>query len=307
MPLNVVPRLTLGLLLLGCTHSPGAGMELASPLWGETVSGQHHERQPQSETAESLIRGIPFGAWNPPPDLIGTRYTGAVLGGIKPYRDLEEIKERKGTVVLNLARNKSREHGVFSVASIERFLATWPDLGSYIKDGTVWGIIVADDITGKHIWGPNAPYYAQIDSVAKLVKERWPGVRTIVRAPLNRMQYPWKWVDWAWVQYSQRFGDVPKYRDRQLALADSLRLCAVFGLNVINGGDGSSGLGTGKNRARMSADEVLDYYRVLLPYTPVAMHWEYRPDYDDDPAIQAAMAKVRSWADTTIRPSCRYH
>ena len=191
MPLNVVPRLTLGLLLLGCTHSPGAGMELASPLWGETVSGQHHERQPQSETAESLIRGIPFGAWNPPPDLIGTRYTGAVLGGIKPYRDLEEIKERKGTVVLNLARNKSREHGVFSVASIERFLATWPDLGSYIKDGTVWGIIVADDITGKHIWGPNAPYYAQIDSVAKLVKERWPGVRTIVRAPLNRMQYPW--------------------------------------------------------------------------------------------------------------------
>jgi hypothetical protein len=269
------------------------------------VSGGRHDSLPQP--APVAARGIPFGPWNAPPGLIGTRYSGSVLSGIKPYRNLEEIKDRKGTVVLYLARNKSREKGVFSVASIERFLAGWPDLGPYIKDGTVWGIMVADDITGKHIWGPEAPYYAQIDSVAKLVKERWPGVRTIVRAPVNRMKYPWKWVDYAWVQYSQRFDDITKFRDRQLALADSLHLCTVFGLNTINGGDGSSGRSTGKNRARMSPDEILEYYRVLLPYTPMAMHWEYRPDYDEDPAIQTAMATVRSWADTTTRPSCRYH
>jgi hypothetical protein len=252
-------------------------------------------------------RGVPFGPWNAPPDLIGAEYTGTVIGGLKPYSHLEEIKERKGQVVLYLARNKSREQGQLSIDAVARFLAGWPDIGPYIKDGTVWGIIVSDDITGKNIWGPDAPYFPQIDSIARLVKERWPGVRTIVRAPVNKMQYPWKWVDWAWVQYSARFGDVNKYRERQMAMADSQRLCIAFGLNVIDGGDGSSGLRSRKRRARMTSDEVLKYYRALLPYTPVAMHWEYRPDFEEGPGIQAAMAMVRSWADTTHRPSCRYH
>jgi hypothetical protein len=257
--------------------------------------------------AEPPSRGVPFGPWNAPPDLIGTEYTGTVIGGVKPYSHLQEIRERKGHVVIYIARNKSREQGQLSVAAVERFLVTWPDIGPYIKDGTVWGIMVADDITGKRIWGPGAPYYPQIDSIARLVKERWPGVRTIVRAPVNRMEYQWKWVDWAWVQYSNRFGDVARYRDRQMALADSLRLCIAFGLNVIDGGDGSSGVRSRRTRARMTADEVLHYYGELLPYTPIALHWEYRPDYEEGPGIQAAMSKVRSWADTTVRPSCRYH
>jgi hypothetical protein len=261
---------------------------------------------PPSTQRRTEARGIPFGPWHAPVHLLGTEYSGTVLGGPEPYRHLEEVRDRKGQIVIYLARNKSRDRGYLSVPAVERFLANWPDLSPYIKDGTVWGIIVADDITGKKIWGPDAPYYAEIDSIARMVKGRWPGVRTIVRAPVNRMNYPWKWVDWAWVQYSDRFGDVAAYRDRQLALADPLHLCVAFGLNVINGGDGSSGVSRGRRKTWMSADEILKYYRALLPYTPVAFHWTYRPEYEEDPKIQAAMATVRSWADTTARPSCRY-
>jgi hypothetical protein len=300
-------QLALGLLVLGGISPAVLDPAVSAQVLTAQVSGGRHDALPQSGRISPPGRGIPFGAWSIPTDMLGPLYNGTVLTGVQPYVHLQEIKERKGKVVLYLARNKSRNQGIISVAAVERFLADWPDISPYIKDGTVWGIMVSDDITGKHIWGPDAPYYAQIDSIARLVKERWPGVRTIVRAPVDKMEYPWKWVDWAWVQYSHRYGEVAGYRDRQLALADSLHLCVAFGLNVLNGGDGSSGIKSRKLRAQMTPGEILKYYSALLPYTPVAFHWEYKPGFDDDPAIRAAMEKVRSWADTTVPPTCRYH
>ena len=259
----------------------------------------------------AVIRGIPVGPWTLPPDLIGSVYNGGVLTGKNPYRQLDEVRSRKGQVVLYLARKKSQdEDGVISVAAARRFLEDWPDITPYIKDGTVWGIMVSDDITGKRIWGPDAPYYPQIDSIAQIVKERWPEVRTIVRAPATQMNYPWKYVEWAWAQYNNapRNGEVKSYRDREIAKADQLGLCVAFGLNVVNGGNGSSGKGgeRGGRRFQMTPAEVLEYYAALLPYTPVAFYWEYRPQLEEDPEMRAAMQKVRAWADTMPRPTCRF-
>jgi len=265
-------------------------------------------RDSTSESPSHRSSGVPFGPWGLRAHLLGSVYNGGVLTGHAPYRQLEEIRSRHGQVVLYLARKKSQgPDGRLNVAAVERFLQTWPDLSPYIKDGTVWGIMVSDDITGKHIWGPDAPYYAQIDSIAKLVQDRWPGVRTIVRAPPTVMSYPWKWVQWSWAQYTNapRNGEVKAYRLRQSAKADSLGLCLAFGLNVVNGGDGSSGVGSPR-RYRMSGAEILKYYSELLPYTPVAFHWEYRPEMDEDPEIRAAMQTVRAWADTMPKPECRY-
>lgn len=264
-------------------------------------------RLPPSTSTVQAVRGIPFGAWAIPPDMIGPLYSGGVLSGPAPYRQLDEVKARRGQVVLYLARNKSRENGVISVSAVQRFLDTWPDISSYIKDGTVWGIIVSDDITGKHIWGPGAPYYPQIDSIAKLVTDRWPEARTIVRAPPTGMTYPWKWVSWAWAQYSNapRNGDVTSYRDRELAKAHSLGLCLVFGLNLINGGNGSSGIGEHR-RHLMSGAEILEYFSALLPYTPLAFYWQYRPEVESKPDIRDALAKVRAMADKTQPPTCTF-
>jgi hypothetical protein len=296
--------LALGGALLGFSR-PGGYSPASRPVQQKPLASKGI---PESAPAAEPGRGIPFGPWTVPPHLIGPIYSGGVLTGPSPYRQLDEVRARKGQVVLYLARKKSQDqYGRISVAAVERFLQNWPDLTPYIRDGTVWGIIVSDDITGKHIWGPDAPYYAQIDSLAKLVLDRWPEARTIVRAPPTNMTYQWKWVRWAWGQYTyaRRNGEVTAFRDRQMAKADSLGLCVAFGLNVVNGGDGSSGIGS-RRRYRMSGAEILKYYAALLPYTPVAFHWEYRPEIESDPEILAAMEQVRAWADTTSRPSCRY-
>jgi hypothetical protein len=314
---NALHPALIGLLCLGCTMRaalPGDEMSSSVTMASEPVARlrvRTHgccDARPEPRDAPVGSRGIPVGPWTIPPDLIGPVYNGGVLTGRAPYRDLDAIRSRKGKVVLYLARKKSQdEYGTISVEAVRRFLGSWPDISSYIRDGTVWGIIVSDDITGKHIWGPDAPYYPQIDSIAQLVKERWPEVRTIVRAPPTNMNYPWKWVSWAWAQYSNapRNGEVTSFRDRQIAKADSLGLCLAFGLNVVNGGDGSSGVGSGR-RHQMTAAEVLKYYSALLPYTPVAFYWEYRPELEADPQFRAAMETVRSWADTLPPPSCRY-
>jgi len=263
--------------------------------------------RPEQAGSPPAARGIPFGAWALPPHLLGPLYNGAVLSGHQPYQRLDEVRARKGQAVLYLARNRSRQHGVLSVAEATNFLNSWPDLTSYIRDGTVWGIIVSDDITGKNIWGPDAPYYAQIDSIAKAVKDRWPEARTIVRAPPTKMTYDWKWVGWAWAQYSNapRNGKVADYLKRESAKADQLGLCVIYGLNIINGGDGSSGRGA-KRKYLMTGDEFLRYYSVLLPHTPLAFHWQYRPELEENSDLIAAMQQVRAWADTMPRPSCRF-
>lgn len=310
--LSTLKLLTLGIVLLGCT-TPAALPPLTMSFWEVTGSPADLALQTAGAVPDSTEgryppgRGVPFGPWTVPPHLIGPLYNGGVLTGPAPYRALDEVRARKGRVVLYLARKKSQDgNGTISVSAVQRFLETWPDLSSYIRDGTVWGFMISDDITGKQIWGPDAPYYPQIDSIAKLVKDRWPAARTIVRAPATQMEYPWKWVGWAWAQYSNRNGEVTEYRDRQIAKADSLHLCLVFGLNVVNGGDGSSGVRSRKRRAQMTGSEILKYYSAILPYTPVAFHWEYRPEMEADPEYHAAMEKVRSWADTIHPPSCRY-
>jgi hypothetical protein len=141
-----------------------AGATPAAPPRDETASPVTMAAPDVSRPSAAVVRGIPVGPWTVPPDLIGSVYNGGVLTGKNPYRQLDEVRARKGQVVLYLARKKSQDQfGTISVAAARRFLEDWPDISSYIKDGTVWGIMVSDDITGKHIWGPDAPYYPQID------------------------------------------------------------------------------------------------------------------------------------------------
>jgi hypothetical protein len=313
-------KTALSIALLGFGSAAPAAPHRAETSIPVTMAASNVSRKPADQPCcearpltsdKAVVRGIPVGPWTLPPDLIGSVYNGGVLTGKNPYRQLDEVRSRKGQVVLYLARKKSQdEYGVISVAAARRFLADWPDISPFIKDGTVWGIMVSDDITGKRIWGPDAPYYAQIDSIAQIVKERWPEVRTIVRAPATQMNYPWKYVEWAWGQYNNapRNGEVKSYRDREIAKADKLGLCVAFGLNVVNGGNGSSGKGgqRGGRRFQMTPAEVLEYSAALLPYTPVAFYWEYRPELEADPEMHAAMQKVRAWADTMPRPTCRF-
>lgn len=271
-----------------------------------------------------LGSGIPFGPYHVPPDSLGKpsfAYTGgtrvAVPATLKG--DLDRVRAAKGRVVVQLLRNYTKDaSGKLSVAATRSYLATLPDISSYISDGTVLGIMVSDDITGADIWGGEKPPLARIDSLALLVKTRWPAATTVVRAkptqlriePATGMLYTWRWLQTAWAQYNgpYRDGTPQNYRDANLAGAKALNLGLILGLNVLDGGCGPVSLGAclpnvpgtdilgtfidaaSVRRYQMSAAEVLAYGKVLLPETCIFLDWQWSPIWNGDgrPADQVA-------------------
>lgn len=263
--------------------------------------------------ADVLPGRVTVGPWGAPPvdSLVPTPFSGIMLTGMVGYTALPRVQARGGVAVLNLPRNamRTRSPNLISVAMAKAYLDGLPDLTPYVRDGTLWGFMVADDITGTDIWGPNAPYLAQIDTIGKYVQDKW-GARPVIRsAPTVIGKYPYKlqWVKWTWSQYHSRYGGVAAWRDAEMAKAKATALCNVFGLNALNGGDGSSGVtstvnNSGQMEYEMSPAEILADAKLLVPYTQVFMHYEYIPaTYLRQ---KDAWVKVRQMADTTSAPAC---
>jgi hypothetical protein len=94
------------------------------------------------------------GQWGPMPDSVLGAYSGVLLTGMEGYKALAKVKAKGGQAVLYLPRNAMRDpDSTMNVAKAKAYIASLPDLSSYVADGTLWGVMVADDITGKDIWG----------------------------------------------------------------------------------------------------------------------------------------------------------
>jgi hypothetical protein len=158
-------------------------------------------------------------------------------------------------------------------------------LAPYIADGTIVGLMIGDDISAPE-WGPKAPYLERYDVIAGAAQAHMPGINVLIRArPGELMGYAWKNKIVAWAQYSARRGDPVEYVAENQAIAAKLGTTTLFGLNVLNGGDGSSktpGFPAGK--WQMSAAEILAYGKVLLPKTHVFVTWRLTgPAFDQAP------------------------
>ena len=107
-------------------------------------------------------------------------------------------------------------------------------------------------------------------------------------------------------QYRGREGAVQAWSDRQAARAASLDLGVICGLNIANGGDGSSGQpGWQEGRWAMGAAEIDRLGAVLAaePSCGLFLAWEYDAeekwsdgsvgaDWFDQPAQQAALKRL---------------
>jgi hypothetical protein len=106
----------------------------------------------------------------------------------------------------------------------------------------------------------------------------------MIRARAGQLSgYSWKNKVVAWAQYSYRKGEVNKFLADNLAAAAKLGITTLFGLNVLDGGDGSSRiLGTyaDKSAYQMTAAEILKYGKVLLPSTPIFPTWRWTGNFD---------------------------
>jgi hypothetical protein len=291
--------------------------------------------------------GLPFGAFHVPvgnlnnPDL---DYNAAAVAAYAPrlISDLEKVRARNGRVVLNIRRNSTKDANGLSVAATRKELATWPDISSYLEDGTVIGVYVSDDIHSTE-WGPNPPYLSRIDSLAREVKLRWPNATTIVRAKPTELagRSKWIWLETGWAQYRGPYRDPPpkQFAEREAASGRAQGLGVVIWFNTLNGGCGPTSaclpgvpgthlLGTYTNAAeirryQMSAAEVLNYGTAFLaePYNCAAIAWQYSPVYekaslspehlalvqafDARPDVRAAMAQLAELARQRSNTSCR--
>lgn len=199
--------------------------------------------------------------------------------------------------------------GSFDLARWKEALDIWAGSGvqAFIEDGTLVGHMLLDDIKNFERRDPDA---ADLDEMARCSKRLFPGLMTYVRQRASEMPAPrrgrYVYVDAAVNQYQAFEGEVGVYAAHEAADAKALGLGVINGLNIADGGDGSSGqAGYRPGRYAMSAAEILHYGSVLaaVPGCGMFLNWEYDGEerwsdgtvgstYFDRPELSAALLQL---------------
>jgi hypothetical protein len=269
-------------------------------------------------------RGIPFGLWHLAVTEFRPPFTGMVLNGTDPagvLLILEAARKAKVQVILNMfvsPKLVKDPDGSFNLGlwqqRIDRFATV--NLEPYIADGTLAGNMLLDEPHSAKKWNGKDVPFDEIEAAAQYSKRLWPGLPTLVRSdPVYLRKAPFKWVylDAAWAQYAARKGTADEYVARHAAAAKAAGLGLVLGLNLLDGGDGSSGWKRTDSKSwAMSASEVLKYGSVLVkePSACALLIWKYdRKDtaYFAQPEIQAALEGLGRLAAARPTAKCRVH
>ncbi len=159
--------------------------------------------------------------------------------------------------------------GDFDMEAWSQEMAEWADpeiqsaTESYIQDGTLMGNLIADDTANCPGTDPTA---TELNDMAAISHSIFPDLDTIIRADATELpegDYPD--LDQLLLQYKANKKDVDDYIRINMQATDELGLKRMWGLNITNGGDGSSGqAGTIEGQFTMSPSEINDYSQELL-------------------------------------------
>ena len=200
-------------------------------------------------------------------------------------------------------------NGDFDLTKWKEMLGAWEGSGvqEFIDDGTLANHMMLDDIDDFNGAPPTAD---ELEEMARYSHEILPGLRVIVRADARELPLPtngsYQELDATVNQYVYQDGDVEEYALSQAERADNLGLDIINGLNIADGGDGTSGQpGWSSGHYAMSAQEIEDYGDVLsaVPGCSMFLLWEYDgeeawsdgsigSDYFDQPELQEALAHL---------------
>ncbi len=226
------------------------------------------------------------------------------------------VRESGMKVTLRMTGDHSEytTDGNFDLEKWKTDLSDWENSGvqEFIDDGTLVGHMLLDDID---TFAGTNPTASDLDEMARYSKEIMPGLMTFVRQKCSNLPEPttesgeYEYVDNCVNQYTnyQGFSDGPidEYIAEQTAAAEQYNLGMINGLNIADGGDGSSGqVGWSAGKYAMSAEEITSYGEALLSVPDIQMFlmWEYDgeelwsdgvtigSDYFDQPELQAALA-----------------
>lgn len=225
---------------------------------------------------------------------------------------LPRLREAGLQVTLRLTGDHPRytdARGDFDLAAWEAQLDRWApeELAPFIADGTLAGHMLLDDIANFEGRDPDA---ADLDEMARASKARLPGLMTFVRERATALPEPvggrYLHVDAAVNQYKAQHGDAAAFASAEAARCRALGLGVINGLNIANGGDGSSGQpGWAEGRFAMSGEEILRAGTPLATTPGLGMFlvWEYDgeerwsdgsvgSDYFDQPAQAEALDRL---------------
>lgn len=230
---------------------------------------------------------------------------------------LAQLRARGGRVLLKLAGGEKtyrNPDGTFNLTrwknGVDRFRNI--NFSSYVTDGTIVGHYLVDEPHFASRWGDKAIPQATVEAAAKHSKQRWPNMPTLVNAPANWLaSVPVTYVhlDAGWAMFRAKTSSSPgTWAALQVNRAKSKGLGLVAGLNVLDGGDGSSGIrGTQPRTWAMSAAELRKYGSALLAqgYVCAFSMWRYGGSYYGRADVKSAMADLSAQARSHARTSCR--
>jgi hypothetical protein len=293
--------------LAGCS----ADDRLSPP--GEGTATQH---LPEFATT-AVPPGVVFATYSLPMSLMGSTHTGTILSNsVKGVLgSLATVKSKRGRVFLRLhgdmvVRNTDK---TFNLDKWKAELARFRDVnfGPYINDGTIIGHFIVDEPHFASRWGGKVIPQATVEAMARYSKQLWPTMKTIVSAPphwLAAVPTTYTNLDAGWAIYYAKIGNPTTWITNQISKAKLKRLGLVASLNVLDGGNGSSGFsGNYPKTFAMSAAELRSYGNALLSQSYVCAFamWKYTSAYYDRADVRSAMAELAPKARNHAPTSCR--
>lgn len=268
----------------------------------------------------SQAPGIVFGSFNMDPARFDNVHTGTMRGGGVTQTNvlslLSAVRAKGGRAVLKLCNGRDsfvkNSDGTFSFTKWKALVARFQNvnLGPYISDGTILGHYLIDEPHRASRWGGHAIPQATIEAMAQYSKQLWPAMTTFVRvAPTWLASSPmgYRYLDAGWAQYASGKGEPGMWIAAEVAAAKQKGLGIAVGLNVLDGGNGSSRIrGVTSGQYAMSASELRSYGTTLLnqSHSCAFYNWTYDGGYYGRSDIKSAMADLSAKAKAHAKTSC---
>ena len=286
------------------------------PLSPESPTSGGADVGPEMATG-ATAPGIVFASFDLDNSLLGSVHTGSVRspGPTNVLSLLSGARAKGARVIIKMSGSKSgftNADGTFNLTKWKSMIARFKSvsLASYINDGTLAGHFLIDEPDLEGEWGGKAVSQATVESMAKYSKGIWPTLPTFVMARarwLASSTTTYTYLDAAWGQYSSQNGSVSTYVSKEVSSAKTKRLGLMLGLNVLDGGNGTSGIaGYRKGHWAMSASELKTYGGALLgnSYTCGFAMWKYTSSYYGRSDIKSAHSTLSTKAKAHPKTSC---
>jgi hypothetical protein len=247
----------------------------------------------------------------------------ATKQGLEPRFLMDELriaKSKGGRLVLEMASKGDERiqnaNGTFSYAKWKALVDGYKEYNfdSYITDGTLMGHFLVDEPENVKKWGGKVIPHSTIEAMAKYSKQLWPKLTTFVRAPpkwLAQSSITYTYLDAGWVQYGHWKGNPSTWIAGEAAAAKAKRIGMMTGINVLDGGNGSSKVrGWLSNRWAMSAAEIKTYGTAILAQSYACgfifwTHLYWGADYFNRTAVKTSIAALSNLARNHVQTSCR--